>query len=305
MVKRHGKNGVTWVDMEAPTREELRAVMNEFDIGERIEEEIVSPTPYPLVLCSPSYIYLILHSPATNPQGGAKNQEIDFIVGKDFLITARYEVIDAIHSLHRVFEAEEMLDLPSKGDGAHYLIERVLRHLYGAIRDQAEQTARAMDRIEEEIFAGKEHEMVYTISLVGRVLLRFDTTLSRHQEPLKAFLEALASPTFFGKSFNMHAAHIQAEHDHTAALVGTYRAVLIELRSTNESLLSASQNEIVKRLTIMSFFALPLTVLASIFGMNNNYLPFIDSPHFIWLFLLVTGILIIILLSYFKHRKWF
>ena len=147
--------------------------------------------------------------------------------------------------------------------------------------------------------------MVYTISLVGRVLLRFDTTLTRHQEPLRAFLEDLASPAFFGKAFDVHASHIQAEHDHTTALVSTYRAVLTELRSTNESLLSASQNEIVKRLTIMSFFALPLTVLASIFGMNNEYLPFVGSPYFIWAFLAFTGLLILILLTYFKHRKWF
>lgn len=305
MVKRHIRNGVTWVDMEAPAREELRAVMEEFNIGERVEEEIISPTPYPLVLCSGSYVYLILHFPTTNPEGGARSQEVDFIVGKDFLITTRYEVVDAIHSLHRVFEAEELLDLPMKSRKADGLAERVLRHLYSAIRDQAEQAARAMDHVEEEIFAGKEREMVYTISLIGRVLLRFDTALSRHAEPLKAFLEDLSTPHFFGKEFAGHAAHILAEHDHTTALVKSYRAVVGELRTTNESLLSASQNEIVKRLTIMSFFALPLTVVASIFGMNNEHLPFVHSPHFIWGFLLAMGLLILLLLMYFKSKRWF
>lgn len=304
MVKRHTRNGVTWVDMEAPSREELRAVMDEFDIGERVEEEIVSPTPYPLVLCSASYVYLILHFPTTNPEGGARSQEVDFIVGKNFLITTRYEVVEAIHSLHRVFEAEELLDLPLKSRKADGLTERVMRHLYSAIRDQAEQAARAMDRVEEEIFAGKEREMVYSISLIGRVLLRFDTTLSRHAEPLKAFLEDLAGSNFFGKEFSHLASHILAEHDHTTALVKSYRAVVGELRTTNESLLSASQNEIVKRLTIMSFFALPLTVVASIFGMNNEHLPFIHSPNFIWFFLLAMGLLILSLLAYFKTRRW-
>lgn len=304
MVKRHSRNGVTWVDMEAPSREELRMVMDEFDIGERVEEEIISPTPYPLVLCASSYVYLILHFPTTNPEGGARSQEVDFIVGKNFLITTRYEVVEAIHSLHRVFEAEELLDLPMKSRHADGLTERVLRHLYSAIRDQAEQAARAMDRVEEEIFAGKEREMVYSISLIGRVLLRFDTALSRHAEPLKAFLEDLSTQHFFGKDFANHASHIIAEHDHTTALVKSYRAVVGELRTTNESLLSASQNEIVKRLTIMSFVALPLTVVASIFGMNNDHLPFIHSPYFIWFFLLAMGILILGLLTYFKARKW-
>lgn len=290
--------------MEAPSREELRVVMDEFGIGERVEEEIVSPTPYPLVLCSPSYVYLILHFPTTNPEGGARNQEVDFIVGKDFLITTRYEVVEAIHSLHRVFEAEELLDLPMKSRKADGLTERVMRHLYSAIRDQAEQAARAMDHVEDEIFAGKEREMVYTISLIGRVLLRFDTTLSRHAEPLKAFLDDLSGPHFFGKEFHGHASHILAEHDHTTALVKSYRAVVGELRTTNESLLSASQNEIVKRLTIMSFVALPLTVAASIFGMNSEHLPYIHSPYFIWFFLLAMVMLITGLLLHFKRKKW-
>jgi magnesium transporter len=305
MVTRHIRNGITWIDLEAPAREELRSVMEEFGIGARVEEEIMSPTPYPLVLTGPTYSYLILHFPTTDPRGGARSQEIDFIVGKKFLITARYEVIESIHSLHRVFEAEELLKLPAKTTNAEFLIERVLRHIYAAIRDQAEQTARAMDRIEEEIFAGKEREMVYTISLVGRVLLRFDTTLSRHAEPLKAFLEDLATPAFFGKGFAAHAAHISAEHDHTASLVRSYRAVIGELRITNESLLSATQNEIIKRLTIMSFVALPLTVVASLFGMNNEYLPFVHSPYFFYLFIAIAVLIVTGLLSYFKHRDWY
>lgn len=305
MITRHNRNGITWVDLESPTREELRSVMDEFNIGARIEEEIISPTPYPLVLSSPKYLYLILHFPSTNPHGGARSQEIDFIVGKKFLITARYEIIDAIHSLHRVFEAEELLNLPTKSRHADVLIERVLRHVYGAIREQAEQAAHMMERIEDDIFAGKEREMVRAISLTGRVLLRFDTALTRHAEPLAAFLEDLSKPCFFGKEFAVHAAHIQAEHDHTAALVHSYRAVVGELRTTNESLLSASQNEIVKKLTIMTFAAFPLTVIAGLFGMNNEFLPLTDSAYFFWIILAIMATAVVVILAFFKYRKWF
>lgn len=304
MVTRHVRKGITWVDLESPSREELSSVMDEFGIGERVEEEIVTPTPYPLVLSCPEYVYLILHFPTTNPEGGARNQEIDFIVGKHFLITTRYEVVDAIHNLHRMFEAEDMLELPSHGKGAAGLIERVLRHTYSAIREQAETSARAMDRIEEEIFAGKERKMVLTISLVGRVLLRFDTTLARHQEPLKAFLEDLASPLFFGPAFSIHATHIQAEHDHTAALVKTYRSALIELRKTNESLLSSSQNDIMKNLTVMTCVALPLTIVTGFFGMNNEYLPYVNNPLFPLVVILGMAVLVAVFLAYFNWKRW-
>lgn len=304
MVRRHERNGVIWVDLEAPSREELRAVMKEFDIGERVEEEIVSPTPYPLVLCSPHYSYLILHFPTTKLDGGARNQEIDFIVGKHFLITTRYEVVDSIHSLHRVFEAEELLGLNPKTHTTHSLVERVLRQLYGAIRDQAEQTAHAMDRIEDDIFAGKEREMVYAISLLGRVFLRFDTTLARHEEPLRTFLEDLSGAAFFGKGFRVHAAHIMAEHDHTKAIVNTYRAMLAELRTTNESLLTSTQNEVMKNLTIMAFVTFPLTLMAGIFGMNTKYLPVVGHPNDFWIIVGVMVLAAIGFFVFFRMKKW-
>jgi Mg2+ and Co2+ transporter CorA len=251
------------VDLEAPAREELHAVMQEFGVEERVEDEIVSPTPYPLVLPSEGYVYLILHFPTTDPKGGARNQEIDFIVGKEFLITVRYEVVEPMLALHRVFEAEELLGLPARATHADVLVERILRHMYRAIREQAHETARSTERIEEDIFAGKERKMVRTISLVGRVLLRFDTALARHAVPLKSFLEYLSGSGFFGKRFAIRAAHIQAEHDHTTAIVRTYRAVVAELRSTNDSLLSASQNEVIKRLTAVSFVAIALSLIAA------------------------------------------
>jgi magnesium transporter len=304
MLTRHTRKGITWIDMESPTRQELQDVVSEFGIDARIEEEIISPTPYPLVVTSERYLYLILHFPTTDPRGGAKNQEIDFIVGKDFIITARYEVIDSIHNLHKVFEAEELLGLPEKQADAEGLLERVMRHLYAALREETEQIARMLERIENDIFTGKERETVQNLSKVSRILLRFDTTLARHGDPLSVFLSELATPAYFGKSFNEHIAHVEAERAHAASLVASYRAVTNELRKTNDSLLSTKQNDIVTRLTIMAFATFPLTVITGLFGMNTDTIPFIHSP---FAFYIVLGIMIgsvLLFVTYFRFRKW-
>ena len=84
MVNRHTRGHIQWVDLESPSRQDLQEIMREFKIDARIEEEIVNETPYPLVVSSKDYLYLVLHFPASNPNGGAKNQEIDFIIGKHF-----------------------------------------------------------------------------------------------------------------------------------------------------------------------------------------------------------------------------
>jgi len=306
MITRRERGKVTWVDMECPTAEELQSVMAEFSIDTRIEEEITSPTPYPIVVTFPSYVYIILHFPTADAAGGARSQEIDFVVGKNFLITARYEVIESLHNLQRVFEAEELIGMkPSESDTSE-LLERILRRLYGAIRQEAEHTATVLEKIERNIFSGKERASVRQISEANRVLLRFDTALGRHSEALEVFLTELQTPAFFGKRFKTNAAHIRAQRDHVAALVASYKAVAVELRQTNDSLLNTSQNEVMKTLTVMTFITFPPILIAGLFGMNieADFMPIVHHPlafTFIFLLMLFCSCLVYL---FFKFKKW-
>lgn len=305
MMTRHVRGKVTWVDLESPTHEELDLVMREFGINSRIEEEIISPTPYPISITFPEYEYMVLHFPTVSGMDGTKAQEVDFIVGKNFIVTARYEVVEPLHNLHRVFEAEELLGVLEQPAQAELIVEQMLRRLYGAISGEAEQVLRMLERIEQDIFSGKERLTVRAISDVSRILLKFDTVLARHRDPLSEFLIGLQQSAFFGKKFEEHASRIEAERDHAAALVASYRAVASELRVTNDSLLSAGQNEVMKVLTIISFMILPPTLVSGLFGMNMENIPFISSPHSFWI---VMGLMITSSLSfllYFKWKRWF
>ena len=302
---RHERGRVVWVDVESPTREELQFLLEEFAIDARIGEEVIAPTPYPLFIPFPDYVYLILHFPASLPEGGARNQEVDFIVGKRFLITVRYETIESIHNLHKIFEAEELLGLPAHPAKAAVLVERVMRRLHGAMRSEVEHAAHILERLEHDVFAGKERETVRTISETARVLLRFETALARHDEPLSAFLASLSGSSFFGKGFADHAVHLEAERGYLAALVASYRAAATELRDTNDSLLSASQNEIMKTLTVITFIAFPLSLIAALFQMGAADTPLVDKPGAFWI---ILGSMIVIsgFLAFFivRRKRW-
>lgn len=287
--------------------DELREVMQEFNIDARIEDEIVNPTPYPIVVSFPSYVYMILHFPTADAGGGARSQEIDFIVGKKFLITARYEVIESIHNLHKVFEAEELIGIKSSEANTSELLERMLRRLYAAIRQEAEHINVMLDRIERDIFSGRERQAVRNISDVSRVLLRFDTALARHAESLEIFLDELSQTRFFGAKFREHTAmHISAQRDHVAALVGSYKDVATELRQTNDSLLNASQNEVMKTLTIMTFITFPPILLAGLFGMNieSELMPVVHHPFAFPLIIIMMLLASCIVYFIFKLKRW-
>jgi magnesium transporter len=81
--------------------------------------------------------------------------------------------------------------------------------------------------------------------------------------------------------------------------------VLRELRETNNSLLSTKQNEIMKTLTIFTFFALPFTIITGFFQMNTKYTPIVNE-NYGWAVIIGIEILVMIIVFMIaKRKKWF
>ncbi|MBU0750095.1 CorA family divalent cation transporter, partial [Patescibacteria group bacterium] len=197
-----------------------------------------------------------------------------------------------------------LLGLPHPINTAEELLERIMRRLYSAIREEAETISRMLERIEQDIFVGKGRQTVEDISRVGRILLRFETALERHAEALSVFLAAICTTSFFGKKFEAHAMHISAERNHVAALVRSYRSAATELRNANDSLLNYSQNQVMKTLTIMAFVTFPLTLITSMFGMNTHYLPIVGSPGDFWIIVGIMTTLAASFFAFFRFKHW-
>lgn len=293
-----------WVDLECPTPDEIAAVMREFDVDERVHEEIATPTDYPLAIAFPGYAYLVLHFPVAGSPDGTRAQEVDFIVGKRFLVTVRYESVRPLHDLRRALEAEALLSAPSPRAGMADLVERVLAQLYVGISADVDAAGKRLERIERDIFSGEERRTVRAISDAARVLLRFDLALARHAEPLADFLAALVTPAFLGSPFDGHATRIEARRMHAASLVAQYRAVAESLRVTNDSLLSASQNDISRTLNIMAFATFPLVAIAGVFGMNVEDMPVVGLEQGFWIILGIMAGVVLLFVGIFRMKRW-
>jgi magnesium transporter len=75
------------------------------------------------------------------------------------------------------------------------------------------------------------------------------------------------------------------------------------LEDTNESVISHRVNNILKILTSISVIVLPLTLIASIWGMNVR-VPGEQSIEAFWVIVAVMVGLLVTMLSYFKRRGW-
>ena len=98
MQSRHEHKGLVWVDLESPSREEVQSIADEFHVEPVVAEELLLSSTKPHAQFYSNYVYLVLHFPALRHAHKHREQEIDFVIGKDFLLTTHYEAIDPIHN---------------------------------------------------------------------------------------------------------------------------------------------------------------------------------------------------------------
>lgn len=304
MISRYTYKDLVWVDVQSPTQDEVRGLMEEFNIHPLAADELLTPTLRPKVDLYPEFVYLILHFPViSHKHEGGKEQEIDFIVGKKFLITTHYDLIDPLHEFSKVFEVNSILERSNIGDHAGFILFYIMKELYKMLDRELDHINRDFIDIEAKIFGGKERDMVNAISHLNRDLLNFKQTLRPHKEVLESF--EIAGTKFFGQDFSYYLRTIVGEHYKISAILDGHRETLLELRDTNDSLLTTKTNEIMKTLTVMAFVILPLTFIVSLFGMNVPHIPIVGQPGGFWIIvgmMVATGAL---LYGYFKFvKKW-
>lgn len=305
MVFRYEYPGGVWVDLEQPTGDEIRSIAREFSISERIETELLSPTPSSLTAGDTHAALLVLHFPAHDgEEHEVKNQEIDFIVGTNFIVTVRYEIIAPLHRLKKLLEAQQLIEHETD-IGTDVLLEILFAHLYTAIHDLANHAADNLARAERGMFRDRERDTVRSISIFSREFLHLESALASQEESLGHFLRMLSERDFFGPSFTERAKRIEAERRQMARLIKTHRAIATELRETNIALLNVRQNEIMKTLTTVNLIFLPLGLISWTFAMRTEGgMPFIEHPNGYWVVLGIMLGLAALLILYFAKKRW-
>lgn len=297
--------GLTWIDIQNPQEEDVEFLEKNFDFHPMVLGELIPPGHRPKVEHHDDYLFLVLYYPIFDRvENDIDRRELDLIVTKNHLITSHYEIIVPLKTL---FDQVSMYETAQKeylsqttGHLLYYIISGILQ---GSSR-KTEDLEDDITHIERQIFKGREREMVFDISVAKRDLIDVRRILA----PQSAIFDSLLreGEKFWGEELVAYFEDIRGLYGNTWNTIEEQRETLQALSQTNESLLSAKTNEVIKVLTIFSAIFLPLTLIASIWGMNTNYLPF-SSEKFGADFWVVIGILLFAfggMYAYFKRKGW-
>jgi magnesium transporter len=295
-------NGLTWVHVAEPTALEAAVLAERFGFHELDIEDVLSKRQRPKIDEYPEYLFVVLHFPFYDKTVQRLNAaELDVFLGDDFLITLPNVELHPVTYLFRRCEEEpeRREELFSKGSG--YLLYHVLDDLFDYCFPILDKIAHKLDAIEDEMFEGRSEEMVRDISNAKQEIIAYRKII----KPERATLRVLERHTqrFLPEELELYFDDIVDAAERIWDLLDNYKEVVEGLESTNESVISHRQQYRLQILTVASVILLPLTLIASIFGMNVAY-PGEGTAEAFWAIIGVILVFGLSLLAVFRLRNW-
>jgi magnesium transporter len=294
---------VTWVDIKDPNEKDITYLKERFNLHPLVLGELIPRGHRPKVEHYPDYLFLILYYPIYNKEKReTRSRELDIIITKDVLITSHYKSILPLKALFDTCNLYTESQKKYMSEGPGQLLFFLLSGFWKNCLTKLEKIDRKIDEAEKDIFAGKEKEMVLEISLIKADIINFWRII----EPQGEILESLSKEgvSFFGENLAPYFSDILGTYGKAWNDIKTFKETILALEDTNQSLLSSKINEIMKILTIFSVIFLPLTLLASIWGMNIETMPFTQLQGGFWIILLLMTGLMALMIFFFQKKKW-
>ena len=306
MITTRSAKGLVWIDLESPIDDEISQLVRRYDLHPLVGEELKSSPALAKIDFYKDYVLVVLTLPVRtrkDKEYEIVDREIDFVVGKDFLITSHSEPIEQLEYFAKIFETNAILNKEDKLEHSGHLFYYMVMRLYAGMVDDLENIRDALISAETRIFKGDEHRMVEVLSSLSRELMDFKQTSRAHREIWEDML-ASSGKNLFGHEFEPYVRDLRDEFNRINELVSNSRELLAELRETNDSLLNTKQNDIMRTLTIVTFFFYPATFIATLFTIPAASVPLIRSASG-WPIILVMMAAVTALIWWFlKRRRW-
>jgi len=293
--------GVRWVNVERPRHADRAWLEEHFDFHPLAYEDVYSRNQRPKVDDFDDYLFVVLHFPRYDKTVSRLNTaELDVFLGPDFIVTVPNEPLQPLAYLFDRCESGDELRGELFGRGAGYLLYRIVDSCVDASFPMLAKMGNKLERIEDEIFEEERpaQDIVRDISNVKQEIINFRKVV----RPQRTALRDLERTRRFVPE-DVYLDDIIDANERVWDMLENFKEVVEGLESTNESVLSHRTNDVLRVLTAFSAVALPLTLIASIFGMNVIY----PGEGTRWMFWVILGLMVatlVTMIAYFRRRDF-
>ncbi len=296
----HGDKGlVLWVDLENPTDEEIKTVLEGvFAFHPLAIEDCMTPSPLPKIEDYDDYLFMVTHAVDFTRTDKFATTELDLFLGKEFLVTFHRTPLRSVATaLERVTK--------STARGPDRLAHTLLDHLVDNYQPVMDELRAELEELEESILSrdSRQKTLVNEILHVRRDFARLRTIVRPQRDVIdrlargdSKFIRPVLLPYFRDLRDNL------ARLEDTA--MGYHERLMMAFDIfLNKAAFEA--NEGIKFLTALTAVTLPAVMVGGWYGMNFENIPELKSPHGYLYASAFTVVSTLVMVVYLKKKKWF
>lgn len=293
-------SALLWLDLKDIDDNDIDILTEVFNLHPLTIEDFIMVNARPKAESFKDYIFLIMFSMECpdRESGKIKTGEINFCLGKNFLVTVHNDTL----STFAVSKDRIRKNSPIIKEGADFLLYSLIDSLVDSYFPIIHEFDDAVDKMSDELFQEPSNKTLKKIYTLKNEIVYLRRTIG----PQADVMSIIARGDFphISAANAVYFRNICDNLTRLNDLVGTSRDIVTGAMEAYVSIVSNRLNEIMKTLTVIATIMMPLTLIASIYGMNFKHMPELSHkfgyPAVIFAMILLTAGM----LHYFKKRKW-
>jgi magnesium transporter len=293
--------GAVWVDLEAPSDEELRSVGCLLHLDDAALDDCLHGEQRARIDEYDEYTFMVLYGAiGSGPDAEFQPRKLAVFCGPRFLVTVHQEPLRTIRTLRERCARHPAVTL---ANGLDALLYHIIDLMVDNLVDLANKYEDRLEELEETSLAsGVDASILQDVLGLRRELLELRRVAASQHELLSPL--AAGEFDYISESLGPRFSHVRDHLMHVVELIDAQRERLTGVRDHYHTALATRANEIMRTLTLFAAVLLPLSVIAGIYGMNLPIWPSAESPFSFLIVVAAMMVLALGLLYYFKRRKW-
>ena len=257
-----GRHPVTWVDVSGlGNLDTINAVGAIFNLHGLALEDVINTHQRPKAEEYEDFLFVVLRLVSLDRQ--LHSEQISMFVGENFVVTFQERPGDCFDAVRDRLRRQRGR---IRGSGADYLAYALIDSIIDSYFPILERYGEKVEELEDQVVEQGEANLMGDIHEMKRDLL----FLRRAIWPLRELVNSLIrdTTTFIDERTQIY---FRDCYDHAIQLIDmieTYREIASGLIDIYLSSVSTKLNEIMKVLTIIATIFIPLSFIASLYGMN-------------------------------------
>lgn len=291
-----------WVNVEGLNDvATIEKICTYFKLHPLTTEDILNTEQRPKVEEFDNYLYITLKVLALHPKRATFSiKQLSIVLGKNFVLTFQ-EVDRGLFSQIR-YRLHNQASPHSRFQSCDYLTYRFLDSVVDEYFLVLEGVGDQIETLEQSIVINPTIQKSRMIYQMKRQALMLRKAIWPLREVINRLLHI--EDHLISKFTNLYFRDV---YDHIVQgmdTLETFRDILSSMLDMYLSSLTNRMNEIMKTLTIISTIFIPITAIASIYGMNFKYIPGLNNPHGFLIVGLVMSVIAVLMIIYFYRKKW-